>query len=128
MANTIRPDQLAAALQEQLTIYGKEVQEGVNDAGRTAMEKMVKLTKANAPTGERGKFKKAITMTEEDAGIGDKRFIWHVKAPEHRLAHLLANGHLTRDGKRTKADPFLKNAVDAVLPEYEQAVEEAVKK
>jgi hypothetical protein len=128
MANTIRPDQLAAALQEQLTIYGKEVQEGVNDAGREAMKKMVKLTKASAPVGERGKFKKAITMTEEDAGIGDKRFIWHARAPEHRLVHLLANGHLTRDGKRTKADPFLKNAVDAVLPEYEQAVEEAVKK
>lgn len=126
MANSIRPDQLAAALQEQLTIYGKEVTEGVNDAGREAMKKLVKLTKANAPVGERGKFKKAITMTEEDAGHGSKRFIWHVRAPEYRLAHLLAHSHLTKDGKRTKADPFLKNAVDAVLPEYEQAVEEAI--
>lgn len=127
MAKNIKPDLLAAALQEQLTLYGKEVQEGVNEAGRAAMKKMVKLTKASAPVGERGKFKKAITMTEEDAGVGDKRFIWHVKAPEFRLAHLLARGHAKKDGGRTKADPFLKNAVDAVLPEYEQAVEEAVK-
>lgn len=128
MANTIRPDQLAAALQEQLTIYGKEVQESVNDAGREAMKKLVKLTKANAPVGERGKFKKAIAMKEVDAGNGGKRFIWHVRTPEYRLTHLLVHGHPTRDGKRTKADPFLKNAVDTVLPEYEQAVEEAVKK
>lgn len=127
MAKNIKPDQLAAALQEQLTLYGKQVQEGVNEAGRAAMKKMVKLTKASAPVGERGKFKRAITMTEESTGVGDKKFTWHVKAPEHRLAHLLAHGHAKKDGGRTKADPFLKNAVDAVLPEYEQAVEEAVK-
>lgn len=128
MAKSIRPNQLATALQEQLVIYSKEVQEGVNEAGRTAMKKMVKLTKASAPVGERGKFKRAITMTEESTGIGDKRFTWHVKAPEHRLAHLLVHGHATKDGGRTKADPFLKNAVDTVLPEYEQAVEEAIQK
>ena len=128
MAKSIKPDQLAVALQEQLTIYRKEVTEGVNDAGREAMKKLIKLTKDNAPVGERGKFKKAIAMKEEDAGHGSKRFIWHVRAPEYRLTHLLAHGHLTRDGRRTKADPFLKNAVDLVLPEYEQAVEEAIKK
>ena len=45
----------------------------------------------------------------------------------HRLTHLLVHGHATRNGGRTKANPFLKNALDAVLPEYERAVEEAVK-
>ena len=38
------------------------------------------------------------------------------------------DGHATKDGKRTKANPFLKNAIDQVLPEYEAAVEEAIKK
>lgn len=128
MSKSIKPDQLAAALQGQLTIYGKEVQNGVNDAGRKAMKKLVDLTRASAPVGERGEFKKAIAMKEVSTSNGGKRFIWHVKAPEYRLAHLLAHGHLTRDGQRTKADPFLKNAVDTVLPEYEQAVEEVIKK
>jgi hypothetical protein len=58
---------------------------------------------------------------------GQKRFIWHVKAPDYRLTHLLVKGHATKDGGRTKANPFLQNALDQVLPEYEKEVEEAVK-
>ena len=50
-----------------------------------------------------------------------------MKAPCHRLTHLLVHGHETRDGGRTRPDPFLKNALDRVLPEYERDVEEAIK-
>ena len=53
--------------------------------------------------------------------------MWYVKAPDHRLTHLLVRGHATKDGGRTKADPFLENALDVVLPEYEQNAREAVK-
>jgi hypothetical protein len=128
MSKSIKPDQLADAIQQELTLYGKEVTEGVNDKGREAMKKLVKLTKASAPTGRRGRFKKSIAMKEEDAGNGSKKFTWYVKPPEHRLTHLLVHGHAKKNGGRTKADPFLKNALDAVLPEYEQAVEEVIQK
>lgn len=128
MSKGIKPDQLADVLQQELALYSKEVTEGVNDKGREAMKKLVKLTKATAPEGERGKFKKAIAMKEEDAGHGSKKFLWYVKAPEHRLTHLLVRGHAKKDGGRTKADPFLANALAAVLPEYEQAVEEVIQK
>lgn len=126
MSKSIKPDQLAQALQNELTIYGREVTEGVNSKGRETMKKLVKLTKAKAPKGRRGRFKKSIAMKEEDAGNGSKRFIWYVKPPEHRLTHLLVHGHATKDGGRTKADPFLADALDQVLPEYEQAVEEVI--
>ena len=56
-----------------------------------------------------------------------KKFVWHVKAPDYRLTHLLVHGHATKTGGRTKADPFLHKALDVVLPEYEQAVKEACK-
>lgn len=127
MSKSIKPNQLADAIHRELTLYNEGVTEGVNNAGRETMKKLVKRTKASAPVGERGKFKKAIAMKEEDAGNGAKKFIWYVKPPEHRLTHLLVHGHATKDGGRTKADPFLKNEVDAVLPEYEQAVEEVIK-
>jgi hypothetical protein len=36
------------------------------------------------------------------------------------------HGHATKNGGRTRADPFLHNALGHVLPEYERAIEEAV--
>lgn len=125
MAKTIKPEELGAAIQKELTMYSEGVAERVNAAGKTAAEKLRKLTKATAPVAS-GDFRKHIAIKEVDAGHGTKKYIWHVKAPDHRLTHLLVHGHATKNGGRTKGDPFLKNALETVLPEYEQAVKEAV--
>lgn len=127
MSKGIKPEKLGAALGEILGTYNDEVTEKVNEAGRAAGKKLVKLTKATAPVGYRGAFKKSIALKEEDVGHRMKRFLWYVKPPNHRLTHLLVRGHATKDGGRTKADPFLANALAQVLPEYEKDVEEAVK-
>lgn len=124
----VRPDDLGAAIAAELSTYSKEVTDRVNDCGREAIKKLVKLTKAKAPKGARGSFKKNIASKEVDAGHGMKSFIWHVKGPDSRLTHLLVHGHATKDGGRTKADPFLANALDQVLPEFEKDIEEAVQK
>lgn len=122
----ITPDALTDALHDTLTIYHDQVVTRVDEAGEAAIKQLVKKTKATAPVGARGSFKKSITSTRQKGTRGDK-FIWHVKAPDHRLTHLLAHGHATRDGGRTKGDPFLQRALDEVLPDYEKAIEEAVK-
>lgn len=54
-------------------------------------------------------------------------YVWHVKAPDYRLTHLLVHGHATKDGGRTKGNPFLANALAQVLPEYERKVEEVLR-
>lgn len=125
MAN-IKPGDLGDAIAKTLTIYHDQVVTGIDEAGEEAMKKLVKKTKATAPVGARGSFKKSITSTRQTGPRGD-RFVWHVKAPDHRLTHLLVHGHATRDGGRTRGDPFLQNALDEVLPDYEKAIEEAVK-
>ena len=127
MNKNLNPADLGQALEHALTIYSSEIIARVDAVGEKSMGKIVRLSKANAPTGRRGKFKRFITMTAIKTTDGTTRFVWHVKSPEYRLAHLLANGHATLNGGRTKADPFLKNAVDAVLPEYQAAVEEAIR-
>lgn len=127
MNKNLNPADLGQALEQALTIYSSEITARIDAAGEESMEKIVHLSKANAPTGRRGKFKRFITMSAIKNTDGTTRYVWHVKSPEYRLAHLLANGHATLDGGRTKADPFLKNAVDAVLPEYQAAVEEAIR-
>lgn len=127
MSKKIKPTDLGAALSEELTVYHKGVIERVNECGREAIQKLVKLTKAKAPKGIRGSYKRNITSQEAEAGNGMKSFTWYVKAPDHRLTHLLVHGHATKDGGRTKSDPFLANALDQVLPDYEKDIEEAVK-
>lgn len=128
MSKGIKPSNLGAAIEQELTIYAEGVSDRVADAGRRSMQKLVKLTKASAPKGKRrSHYASRITFTEQDMKRGQKRFIWHVKAPDYRLTHLLVKGHATKDGGRTKANPFLQNALDQVLPEYEKEVEEAVK-
>ena len=129
MAKGIKLEDLGGAIAKELTLYGKEVQERVNKAGRKAIKEVERKTKDTAPFNARAYHKhyaELITTTTQKSRTGDETHTWHVKPPGHRLTHLLVNGHETRDGGRTKGDPFLQNALDAVLPDYEQEIEEAV--
>lgn len=128
MSRNIQATALADALANELTLYAKEVEEGVEAAGEKSIKKLVKLTRATAPVGYRGSFKRHITSTKKKAGPRMTKYIWHVKAPDYRLTHLLVHGHATKDGGRTRGDPFLKNALDQVLPEYEREIREAIQK
>lgn len=124
---SIKASDLGDAIAEQLGLFHADVIEAVNAAGEKAAKKLVKLTKQSAPK-RTGDYRKSLTYTtEENSATGDKVYTWGAKAPHHRLTHLLVKGHPTATGGRTKADPFLQNALDTVLPEYEKEVEEALK-
>lgn len=124
----IKASDLGSAIERELTVYAQEVQDGIANATTETMKKLVSKTKATAPKGKRGSFRKNITADYAKLNGGRTfRATWYVKAPDHRLTHLLVHGHATKDGGRTKADPFLQNALDEVLPEYEKAVEEVIK-
>ena len=117
-----------------LTIYAEEVNEKLRVITTESMKQLVKETKAHAPIGRRkGQFKKNITAdysgTRRSArGLRGQNVhaTWYVRAPDYRLTHLLVNGHATKNGDRTTPDPFLQNAVDHILPEYERKVEEVL--
>lgn len=127
MANrTVRIDQLGTAISAALDGYAAEVKERAEDAGEKAIKKLVKLTKALAPVAT-GNFYRSITWTAKPNAHGGKEFHWHVKAPHYRLTHLLVHGHANVDGGRTPGDPFLHKALDEVLPEYVEDIEEALR-
>ena len=126
MSKTIKPSDLGTAIGQELTIYHEDVVEKVNAAGAAAIKSLVKRTKAGAPV-DTGDFKKAIASKEETAGNGMKSFVLYARAPHHRRFHLLVHGHLKQNGGRVPGNPFLQNACDQVLPEYERDVEEALK-
>lgn len=125
MAKTIKPSDLGAAITEQLGLLQEEVLEEVNAAGLRAIKKLVKLTRDTAPV-RTGGYYQAITYKTVSRTSGDT-YIWGAGSRHGRLTHLLVKGHPTGNGGRTKGDPFLSNALDVVLPEYEQEVEEALK-
>lgn len=124
---------LGTQMEQVLTIYNDEINEKLRAITTESMKELVKETKATAPRGRRDRYRKQITAdyqgTRKSArGLRGQKVhaIWYVKAPDYRLTHLLVHGHATKDGGRTAANPFLQNAVDRVLPEYEQKVQEAI--
>lgn len=125
---SITPDKLVDAIGEELTIYSEEVEEKLRDVTRESMAELVRKTRATAPRGVRGTFRKNIAGDFRGLARGSRKIkaVWYVKAPDYRLTHLLVHGHATPTGGRTKADPFLANALAEVLPKYEQAVKEAI--
>ena len=124
MGKTIKPEMLGKAIAEELEIYHEDVIERVNAAGERAIKKLLKLTKASVPQ-KSGGLSKNLTTTEVTKAGGDKEFSWGAKAPKYRILHLVVHGHI---GNGHKGSPFLENAMEAVLPEYEKEVEEAIKK
>ena len=126
-------DDLQSQMNRVLTIYSEELNEKLREITQESMKELVRETKATAPRGKRGQYRRRIaadyTGTKHSArGIRGNtvKAIWYVKAPDYRLTHLLVHGHATKDGGRTTPDPFLQNALDKVLPEYEQKVQEAI--
>lgn len=108
-------------------MYHEDVIKRVDKISDTSVKQLVKLTSATAPVGNRGDFKRSISskcLVKKKTG---STYVWYVKSPNHRLTHLLVHGHATKDGGRTRGHPFLKNAVDQVLPEYEAAIERTLK-
>lgn len=127
-------NQLSEQMEQVLTIYAEDINEKLRTITRESAELLVKETKATAPRGRRkGQYRKNIAadysgLRQSAQGLRGQnvRATWYVKAPDYRLTHLLVHGHATSDGGRTRANPFLQNACDKVLPEYERKVQEAI--
>ena len=127
-------DDLNTQLERVLTVYSEGLNEKIRKITKESMQKFVKETKTTAPKGKRnGQFRRNISanysgLNSSVRGLKGQniRAVWYVKAPDYRLTHLIVHGHATRDGDRTRENPFLENALDRILPEYEQKVQEAI--
>lgn len=127
MAKSVTPEGLAAAIAEELTVYHENVTNKVNNLSRKAAKDLVKKTKATAPVGASGTFKKGITYKLIKTTHGCETYAWGGAGKAGRFTHLLVKGHETRDGGRARGNSFLVDAMDEVLPEYENNVEEAIR-
>lgn len=128
MSTHISLDQLSNAITEELTLYSKNVIDGVKKEAKKSMSQLVKETKATAPVGNRDKhYRDSIKSKKTAESDRSVEYTWYVTGSDYRLSHLLENGHAKRNGGRVEGTHFIKNASDPILEKYIKAVEEVIK-
>lgn len=120
----ISGDELSVAVNTILTEYNDRTVDRVNAAAEKAVKRLVKITQETAPK-RTGLYRKKIACELREKKPTGETWVWYVKPPRHRVTHLLVHGHAKRGGGRTRSDPFLKNAIAQVEPEFNEAVEAA---
>ena len=118
---------LTEAITEELTIYNNNVIDGIKKEAKKSMDQLVKQTKATSPVGKRKRYKKSIKSKKTKETDRAVSYTWYVDGPDYRLSHLLENGHATRNGGRSKAYHFIRDASEPILKEYAKNVEEVIK-
>ena len=126
MSKSVTPDQIAAAINRELTLYGENVIVGVKKEAKRSMNQLVKDTRASAPV-DRGVYQKSITSKKMAENNRSVSYVWYVAGSAYRLSHLLEKGHANRDGGRTPGTHFIRNASDPILRDYIQAIEEVIR-
>lgn len=126
MAKTIKGADLSAILEQELTQYKKAITEKINHLSERTAKAIVTHTRATAPKMT-GDYRNRIAYKQSKRSPGGDTYVWYVKPPDHRLTHLLVHGYAKQNGGRTKADPFLANALDVEFPKFLRDVKEAVK-
>lgn len=119
---------LADTIYKELKNYSEDVTESVKKITEEVASDLVKRTKEDAKIGRRkGKYKKAISSKTKYENKYKKIKVWYVKQPEHRLAHLLNNGHRTKNGGFVKGDNHITKNEKIAVKELESKIEEVVK-
>lgn len=128
----IEPDQFSKAVVGLLDDYGDGVVGGIKKAVDATMREFVKETKNTAPKKAimgrpAGTYANHISSKQgRDTSYAYSK-IWHVRAPEYRLTHLLNNGHALRQGGYWGGTGFLTNAAQSHVKAFEKRVEEAIR-
>lgn len=131
---TIKPSQLSDAVREILEEASSELKEKLDEIGKEAAESGVKELKKTSPkyTGDKKREYKpgAYAMSwrfkrNYNAITGNSSYTIHNR-DHYRLTHLLENGHVNRDGSRTRNFIHIAPVNNSVCREYERKIEDAI--
>lgn len=125
---SIKIDDLAKAIAEDLANYTEEVTERVKDAVDVVAKEVNKEIKANVtfkqPSGDYVKAFRVKTIEETKL---NKKKAWYVAKPHYRLTHLLEKGHALRNGGRSSEFPHIEYGEKLAKERMEQMAREAIK-
>ena len=118
-------ENLADEISKELTVFSKDIFNGIKKETNKAASQLVKQTKATVQVGKRRKHYRD-NISSKTLQISEFAYskLWYVQGKDARLTHLLNDGHALKDGGRYAGNQFLTKASEEVLNDYEQKVEE----
>lgn len=129
MVVKVKPEQLDEAIRGQLETYSAEITKNINENLKEVAETTAETLKKGGAYKERtGKYtpdwsvtaRKAVSTTQgEQYSVHNRKY--------YQLTHLLEKGHVTRNGKRTRAFEHILPAEQAAEELAVEAVEKAVR-
>lgn len=122
---SVQLGQLTDEIVKELRSYTEDVADKVKEATTVTMKELVEATKRDAPR-RTGKYRKAIKTRKTYEGRWERTETWYVDEPEHRLSHLLEDGHKDRNGKWVRGRPFIRENYAAAEAAFERRVKEAI--
>lgn len=125
----IRLDQLDQAIREQLETYNADISRKVNKNLKEVADKTAETLKKGGSYKERtGKYTPdwSVTARKTASAIQGDEYSVHNRK-HYQLTHLLEKGHVTRNGKRTRAYQHILPAEQAAQELAVEASEKAVR-
>lgn len=106
---TIKIDQLADAIAQELEAYEQEITDGIKEDVKEAAEACRDRIKQTAPKNK-GKYARSWKVTKAYESRTDIRYAVHSR--QYQLVHLLENGHAKVNGGRVAARPHVQPAAE----------------
>ena len=120
MAKLTSPEQLSDAIKEILDDYSDELEKNIGEVMGKVAQKGVQMLKSTSPKSKtsphKGMYARGWKVSVENhRNLTHEAVIYNVHAG---IPHLLENGHLTRNGKRTRAQTHIAPVEDTLLKEF----------
>ena len=120
-------DEFVAALSKELSSYSEEITEGIKKAvdivGKETNAEIKKHITFNQITGD---YVKSFRVKKVHDSKNKKLKTWYVANGNHRLTHLLENGHALWQGGRTEAYPHIKYGEELAKKRMEELSMEVI--
>lgn len=129
MVVKVKPEQLDEAIRGQLETYSAEITKNINENLKEVADTTEETLKKGGAYKERtGKYTPDWSVTARKAVSTTQGEQYSVHNRKHyQLTHLLEKGHVTRNGKRTRAFEHILPAEQASEELAVEAVEKAVR-